>query len=808
MVTAYHGLVLWSANPTHAFLEQVLHLVYHNGHTADAANTISGGVMVLTTSIELLSNRKRLTTDAKQLLKIRLTQSVDRVLSGLEIGARLAGPSFPDSVRQSSVRALAALVTISPQSVDDVLSVLSRCVQGRYDETGAEILSVVIDILGGRVGNLEPVIGMVSEILEQIAMGGEVDDNFAGILMALVEVVVRRCVTNPGMERVLNGLMGLTGRWAGSKPGWMIGALDCWMSTLDTFEDCNMHGVLVDRVYTALAKVCVERCMQNPVLAELEEEEELLVEHDWDEIGDVADVATDPVALSSCLFIRAGMGDPDGFDSICTRDEYVGKCVETLLAVARLSPTVANETTKFTITKLGDRQNPGDMVTAAQIAFGLSQISQTLQLLERVYELLTAGLWREAKLGAALFRTAAAHINLLRDAPPEMIKNIGGGLLALSRQALVENGHLHTVYAGAVLSLTLDSTFRKQLFESPPLPCGVILSTPYPAIATLGVSSTLQWALFPPRGKDGRPEKWDETEWARRTEVCREMLQPVFAPSGGLPGMSRYASLVDVVMDVTYGAHPQTVHAVWRAVSEQVCRVLHATVQELCGTLLRGEERDIGDVLARVVRALNSVKRVHGREKVRLDEVVRVVMPFAGVSEMLTEACLGAVRGMLDEESLREEAVHLARSTVSAGGGVGELAVGVLYHAAENAFSAVLAIVEGVSSKDIGICRESLQALQKLNVSQRLFGRPEFARVREGLVKECVGVIGIVAGRECLAEEAVEVLWGLHEGGDGVVEKAFAEIRAVVQGGSRNEFGRSVLAAVHDYLVRTARVSL
>lgn len=60
---------------------------------------------------------------------------------------------------------------------------LSCCVQGRYDETSAEILLVVIDILrvGGRVRHLAPVVVTVSEMLKKIAMGCEVDDEIIQI---------------------------------------------------------------------------------------------------------------------------------------------------------------------------------------------------------------------------------------------------------------------------------------------------------------------------------------------------------------------------------------------------------------------------------------------------------------------------------------------------------------------------------------------------------------------------------------------------------------------------------------------------
>lgn len=652
----------WVADSTSAFPRVVLALIDQNGHSAASLPRIFAGMLLITVVVDdaLDSSRPDMRSEERVTLQRNVRQIADGIVAALEIGMRISGPGLPRSVPVGAARAIGSLVRVERAVAAEALGVLQRCVNVNRmcDEVGAETLGVLAELFGESKVPLprdwEGTLAHAASLLEAVAMGetarGDAEEVclYRVRLVAYSEAIAHRVIgmqSDPAridfapLERLLNGIMGVTVRWASESPDQFPAALDAWINMFDTLdvEDGFVVTPLVRRVFGAVSQLCVEKCMlttNGMVLQKLESEDEdedgsgatdvvnskpkssAGIVLDWDDAAELmAEVGSNPGSLGSMLFmsqdmeIEAAGGEDDGFSS-CTRSSYIDKCVEALYAVVAVDPgVVGGAALEFACKVL--RTNPPpqprpallDVMTATRIAFSITPlclgagIQQTSVLLEVVTEQLRGGAHKNTKLGVMLFRTAASLARELARSPSERTQAIGMSLLDVATNALNSpetDDQIAT--AAALLLLVLDSQCRVLFFANrPPLEARLLAETRYRSVAALGVAGMTRWALVPERDTATTlPAKWTAEQWQARQSTFRGMCEVVFrrfaqACSRGKAALDldivrelvRGAALLRTMFMSVYGAPSHAKDAMWGAVGVQMSQFCLSALSSL-----------------------------------------------------------------------------------------------------------------------------------------------------------------------------------------------------------------------------------
>lgn len=913
---------------THAFPRVVLALIDQNGHTADSLPRILTGIALVTGLVDAAvdASRKDLPSADRATLLRQIRNIADGIVAALEIGMRMSGPHFPRHVAIGAVRAVASLVRVEPACAGESVAVLKRCVQGRSDRMGAEILGVLAELFGeGKVKmpmDWEATLGHAAALLEAVAMGetglGDEEDIclYRLRLVAYGESVTRRVIAlgvqTEALQRILNGFMGVTLRWAGDCPDQFVGALDSWLNILDALEDAEVESnELLERVYGAVSDLCLQRCMlftNGQVLGLLEGHEgedggsfsqkrnkeagATRAIFQWDESAEVmAEVASDPVNISTILFV-ASDGTSENIEASeqgndltsCSRSVYVGKCVETLLACARMSPErVGGAVSEFVCKVLrikgeavassanATKADVEDLCTAAHMAYCVVPLfpctSLRLQsMLEIACRLLKATVWKkDVKLGVILLRTTASLTRTLAISPSEVVQNVGSSLMPVAHGVLsLSNCPDKLASAAALLLLSLDRFGRQVLFRSsPPIDTSMIAGARHHSVAALGAAAMTRWAIVPERDpKTSLPVKWTNDEWAARESGFKELCTNVFKdfqkanvalgtnPSSweALLAIARWTGLFKTMVLSMYSVHGNAADVFWKSTGKGTTQdcinalvALGAQVSNSQSGLDADARRIMCGVMGCVVGAIESVLRVCSRQITAeapgvagktIDTILEVANTQSSVR--LARAALKLIREQLANGSglAPGPGIQLASRTLERGGEqeVCVAAVGVLVEAlkqhwrefwpgdvagngslspasvsAEESVQrlylvALHGLLRGLRSPDLATCRAALLGLQGLDAARRLYSRA--AAFRENgaagaVVIECLRIMGAgsEAGRESLADEAVEVVWGIAK-----VDLAGYSSRvlpAVVKelGGVSDEQGRALVDA-------------
>lgn len=594
LVAVQLGIRDWVADTEEAFPRSVLALIDQNGHTDLAIGKILAGVALASGIIEAAidTSRKDFLSDDRSTLRKRLAALAEMFADALAMGIRISGPRLPKTVAIGAVRAVGSLVRVQPTCVGHLLAVLQRCVEGRADRMGGEIVSVLADLYGE--GDVKLTIDWpaslnhASNLMEGVATGevamrgGDDVSLYRKKLVAYGEAVARRVIAMRTdfhvMKRLLNGLMGVSLRWAKDSPDEFVGALDAWLNIFEAIQDADVQpNDLLNSVYTSVADLCAKRCLFSTnaqLLQSLDGADEefawpqqkdprdvqtLQNVYRWDgEASAMAEVARDPIAMSSVLFASSkhrdaeAEGDDDDCDITlyCSRAEYIKKCIETLLSCAYMQPEKAGvqvfEMVCSALRTLGQKfvqtmdYTPfevQDLCTVTKIIYSIVPLFPTdaqrlPPLLQMVPELLNAAVEkREAKLASLLLQTTAPLAKALTPAAPQAVQQVSAFLLPIATGIISSTDFPDQLICSALLLiLSLDCHDRKVLFQTrPPIDASVIASTSYHPVAALGIAAMTRWALVPERDmKTHLPLKWTPEEWNARESGLRRLCSGVF----------------------------------------------------------------------------------------------------------------------------------------------------------------------------------------------------------------------------------------------------------------------------------------
>ncbi len=351
------------------------------------------GITLLTILVDdaLDDPRANMLAGESRALRRNLKLCSSDVLAALEVGLRIAGPALPESVPVAAARSIASIARVHPGVAPEAVSMLRRCVVGRCDRVTAEMLAVLADLFSQGSAPLgqdvcQEALGHAAGLLEAVAMGEAAKGNDEPVcmyrvrLMAYAEAVTRRVIglgaAIDALQRLFNGLMGTTLRWAKDSPDQFPAALDAWIAIFETLDDCEieMSHQLLQTVLTALSQLCVERCLfasNAKVLRGLDEDDEdgdIPVHNTgagqgdgfhvktvqtilaWDDAAELVDkLGNDAASVTTAMMALAAHGggpegatiggytDGDGLGAI-SRAQYVAKCVETLIVLAQACP--------------------------------------------------------------------------------------------------------------------------------------------------------------------------------------------------------------------------------------------------------------------------------------------------------------------------------------------------------------------------------------------------------------------------------------------------------------------------------------
>lgn len=922
------GLREWVRDSTHAFPRVVLALIDQNGHTADSLPRILAGIALVTGLVDAAvdASRKDLPSADRATLLRQIRSIADGIVAALEIGMRISGPQFPRQVAVNAVRAVASLVRVEPACAGESVAVLKRCVQGRSDRMGAEILGVLAELYGEGKAKMpadwEATLGHGAALLEAVAMGETAlghDEDVCVYRLRLVaygEAVTRRVIAlgvqTDALQRILNGFMGVTLRWAGDCPDQFLAALDSWLNILDSLEDAEVESnELLERVYGAVSDLCLQRCMfftNGQVLGQLEGDEgedggivsqkgkeeagATKAIFQWDESAEVmAEVASDPVNISTILFVASDGtseniegGEQDDDITSCSRAAYVGKCVETLLACTRMSPDrVGGAVSEFVCKVLrmkgeavagsanATNADVEDLCTAAHIAYCVLPLfpsnSPRLQsMFEIACELVKADVWKKnVKLGIIVLRTTASLTRTLTVATPDVVQRIGSSLIRVAHEVVsLTNIPSKLASAAALLLLSLDKFGRQGLFRSgPPIDTSVIAGTPHHSVAALGAAAMTRWAIVPEKeAKTSLPVKWSNEEWAVRESGFRGLCMNVFKDFqkasvalgtnqnswDAVLAIARGTGLFKTMVLCMYSVHGNAADVFWKSTGKgttQDClnalAALRAQVNNAQNGLDADDRRIMCGVMGCVVGAIESALRVCSRQITAeapgvAGKTIDIILDVANTqsSVRLARAALKLIREQLANGSglAPGPGIQLASRTLEQGGEqeVCVAAVGVLVEALKQHWRefwpgdvagggslspasvaaeepvrqlylvALDGVLRGLRSADLATCRAALLGLQGLDAARRLYSRAAAFRengAADAVVTECLRIMGAgsEAGRESLADEAVQVVWGIAK--VDLAEFSSRVLPGVVRelGGVSDEQGRALVDA-------------
>lgn len=577
------------------FPNALLRLVDSPAHTPRSLASLLAGHAILTTLLDdVMSMRRDLRARDAALLRRLVASQATHFLSALEIALRAAGPRFPSHIAPTAARAVATLSRIEPSVASHAIAILARSAHNRFDTVAALILTSVADILSSNARvNCAPVVETVAAALEAIATGTPFSDvQVASSLLAVVDALVTRLVAPGalphGLDSILNGLMGITMRWAAYTPHWLPCALDTWIAVLEAFDDADKRDdAILQRVYESVAKLCAERAfyvtnadvlrkLGQPSISKTEQPyrvgKDTLSPRDWGAVPDkMADVAIYPngPGAPALFFDNAGDvnvirenddddevddgGDAEGWDG-CSVAVYCAKCVETLSVVSQMSSQRARDIAILVVRILSqggqqDAEHLSDIYTVLSLAYGLAGVlpmdsPEARTICETVCNSLGAGVWRFGRVGVMAVRATVAFV-------PCVLQVEGKGAGSGSSKTVVSEGGVQIVTklygivkeilawdscsdrlatASALLSVSMDSCCRAILYSlAPPIDAATIATTRFIGVASLGVATMARWAVVPGRDRNGVRVRWTVAEWKGRESSLAQMCATVFA---------------------------------------------------------------------------------------------------------------------------------------------------------------------------------------------------------------------------------------------------------------------------------------
>lgn len=584
------------------FPSTLFRLIDSPAHTTESLASLLAGHAILTTLLDdLVSARHDLLACDTTRLRRSVSDHASHFLAALEVALRAAGPRFPSHVSLTAARAVSTLVKLELSVASHATALLSRSVLNRYDNVAAHIFTSVADILSTPAFIVcTPVVDAVVAALDVIVTAPdnlEVNSQVPPALFAVLDPLVSRLLstdaTTSALNAVLNGLMGVTMRWASHSPHLLPRALDMWVSVLDSFDDAEKGGdPLLLRVYDSVISLCAERAFfatNADVLRRLDGCPTDLREHNltppsvaWDAAAEkMADVASNPSGPSApaLFFENTGdanvvyegdgddeLGDTDGWEG-CSVSVYTGKCVEVIAVIVRMdqarSAGIAvlvghilsqcglqvNETG---MPSIGDEQKEKilDAFTAFSLAYALvgtvrPSTVEAHTVCEAVTAALSSGVWKMGRAGVMGLRASAALLPCIiqdgrsgrNDRSIELSQwaiRVLPTLMKVGLDILAwSNGPERTLTAGALLCVTLDDVCKGTLFlDGPPVPPDVVAKSSSIGVSCLGAGAMVRWAIVPGRDFRGVRVRWSDTEWNARETKLGQMCELVFGPLG------------------------------------------------------------------------------------------------------------------------------------------------------------------------------------------------------------------------------------------------------------------------------------
>lgn len=657
----------WVADATCAFPRVVLALVDQSGHTASSLPRIFAGMLILTVLVDdaLDTSRADVLAADRAALGRRIGTIADGIVAALEIGLRISGPGLPSTVPAAAARTVGSLTRVAPVVASNAIAVLRRRSAGRMccDLVGAETLGVLAELYGesqvALPGPWQPVLAHLADLLNPVAMGetarggDEATALFRKRLTAYTEAVLCRCIAgeagSPAMEHVLNGFMGATMRWAREAPSALPDALDAWICVLETVEDGEVAvNALLTAAFGALSGLCAGRCLfatNGDVLRAIESPDDETGE-DGDAAGGggeedpemLADMASRPAAYAAMATVL-GSGDGGGDDGgvrlegdfgVVTRGEYIAKCVEGLVAVARLLPsTVALQAAELSCRTLSSdipsaassaREALRDKVTAAVLAHSIAPLLPVESPPARMLTAAVASLFAQSpackdscdaagpaaeswvwpsRLDVNLLRSAATLATTMAAPGWSEGAALASAFVHASRGILLRPDTSRPLaVAASLLLLTIGDLCRATVFmHEPPLPPSLVASTRSRAVAGLGAVGVARWALESAKaagGKGGRggaaADAWRPHMAALQQSCGALFADHVEACSRGAESMdtaaveriARGSALAHSMFWCMYGESGDGKDAVWSAVGRQLCAMTASGLRELC----------------------------------------------------------------------------------------------------------------------------------------------------------------------------------------------------------------------------------
>lgn len=456
------GKRLWLVGDSH-FPNTLQRHLNSPAHSPSTLAAMLAGHAVLTTLLDdAQSTRRDLRAVDRTRLRSLIASHTTHFLPALEIALRAAGPSFPAHLAPAAARAVASLARLDRTAASEGATVLSRCVQDRRDPVAAALLTAVVDIASSATAiDPNPLVDSVAAALEALALGAAADTSFPPALLAAVDALTARLVRlpppNAPLERLLNGLMGLSVRWAEHNPVWLPRALDTWIAVLEYIDDADdlRDSHFMQRVYPAVSQLCVSRALMatNPsVLNRLptRKRDTVIVSNspdtpiprpapapEWDAGAELAaEVARQPHGPSTAalFFEKRAMGvdvvrdggengttedgpgaeaedddedeeeeeeDNESWDLV-SRDAFVSKCIETVVIIAQMSAPVANDAAQLVVSTISSH---GPTVVAGGMTGAVEDGAQDLTAVASLAFGLTGVLAADSPPGRAVLES-------------------------------------------------------------------------------------------------------------------------------------------------------------------------------------------------------------------------------------------------------------------------------------------------------------------------------------------------------------------------------------------------------------------
>jgi hypothetical protein len=731
----------WIADATTQFPRMMLALIDQNGHSAASPPRIFAGMTILTTFVDDVLDNSRVDLRAadRAVLSKRIASIAEGVVAALEVGLRMRGPDLPTATPAAAARTLGSIVRIAPHVVADAIQVLRRAVLSRYDRVSSEALAVLAELYSeskiALPGPWGDVLAHLGSLLDDVAMGEAATGHSEALtlyrkrLASYAEAVISRSIASEcdtrALERALNGLMGCTMRWAAEATDSFPDALNAWIGVLESTEDAEIAETkLLQTAYGVVAKLCLERCMFTTncrVLRALERVEDDEFEHNGseesmtsifnEELADtIADIGTNPSALSSTAFLTSGLGADDAAGayesgmntdgSAAYRAEYISKCIDTIAFCARLVPeTLGIEVSSFAckvLTELSAKQGLleeevlEDQRTAAAIACAVAPLlpvdSSAAQLLTRTVITLLSSTSSAApapKRYLSLLRAATCLVPALSVSSWSERSGLARVLAQSARHIIIlRDGPVparSVVVSATVVLLSLNHYCRELVFVTePPVTASMLTAVPHHVVVALALVGMVRWTLEPDLGSSGqapRPEEWAgrmavfQSGWRIVLEPYMRccMLAPERIDLASVLIIARGASILRSVFWCVYAVSNARKEALWNGVardsSDMSIRVLRHLSSLLSSNAIDSEAKQtISNCIGVLVGSLGCMLRVFRRQvnaesQMVASEVVQIALEATTRSQSmrLAHSILILLREQLGEGFSKEK---------------------------------------------------------------------------------------------------------------------------------------------------------